>query len=90
MRTLTLTDGTSYALDWCNADKGICYINLETDAPFSEIAMKFCNPEMTRKMRVKYDEEHEEIVTGYTKLQAIQMNAWSTGTVLITLLEDAA
>lgn len=89
MRTLTLSDGTEYELDWCHADKGIFNINIRTSDSFMEIAMKFGNRELTSRMIAKYGEDHEDVYEGYTELQSIQLDGWETGSVLITLFTPA-
>ena len=87
MRTITLTDGTTYELDWCNGDKGIFNANIITKSSFSELAIKFSNPELTSKIVAKYgeDEENWRVHEGYTVLQSISFDNWRTGTVLVTL-----
>jgi len=86
MATLTLSDGTEYSLDWCNADKGIFNINLETDQSFLELAVKFGDRQLTNRITAKYNEETQRVYEGYTELRTIQFDMWRTGTVLITLL----
>lgn len=86
MATLTLNDGTTYNLDWCNADKGIFNINLETDQTFLELAVKFGDRQLTNRITATYNDELQKVYEGYTELRSIQFDMWRTGTVLITLL----
>lgn len=86
MATLTLSDGTEYALDWCNADKGIFNINIETDQSFIELAVKFGDRQLTNRITAAYNDDLQKVYEGYTELHTIQFDMWSTGTVLITLL----
>lgn len=86
MRSLKLSDGTTYAVEWCNADKGVFHINLETDESFMDIAAKFGNPELTRTIRVDFGYEEERIYEGYTVLRSITVDSWRTGTTLVVLL----
>ncbi len=86
MRTLTLTDGTTYEVDWCNADYGIFNINLKTDKNFLELANKFGDHQLTKRIVIKLDEENEKTYSGYTVLRSIQFDMWRSGTVLITLV----
>lgn len=86
MATLSLSDGTTYDLDWCNADRGIFNINLKTDQTFMELAVKFGDHQLTNRITVKYGEEKEDSYEGYTLLRSMQFDMWRTGTVLITLL----
>lgn len=86
MTTLTLNDSTTYNLDWCNADKGIFNINLETDQTFLELAVKFGDHQLTSRITAQYGEAKQDVYEGYTELRSIQFDMWRTGTVLITLL----
>ena len=89
MRTLTLSDGTSYELDWCHADKGIFNLNIKTTDSFMDVAIKFGNRELTNRITATYGEDHEDVYEGYTELQSIQLDGWTTGSVLITLFNEA-
>lgn len=86
MTTLTLNDGTTFNIDWCNADYGIFNINLVTDKTFLELANKFGDHQLTERIVVKYGEDTEKVYEGFTILRSIQYDMWRSGTVLVTLL----
>ena len=87
MRKITLTDGTTYELDWCNGDKGIFFANLITDADFIELVTKFSNPDLTSTMTVSFgDDDNPRIYEGYTMLKSIAVDDWRTGTTMVSLV----
>lgn len=89
MRTLTLSDGTSYTLDWCHADKGVFNLNVITDEPFINLATKFSDRQLTATITASYGDDYQTVYEGYTELQSIQKDGWQTGSVLITLFTPA-
>lgn len=84
-KTLTLKDGTSYDVDWANGDRGILNLNLVTDKSFMSLATKFSDKDLTNSMEYRISEENAETFEGYTELQSIAFDGWSSGTVLVIL-----
>lgn len=85
MYTITLNNGTEYAVRWCGVSSGILIAELMDDTmTMTEAATAFSDAEATATITYQYG-KMSDVYEGYTQLILVQDQRWQGGGIMMQL-----